>query len=806
MARADGAWARTFWTLVVLAAACAAARAGSGVWTTGGPRVMVTGGGPCASDITSVAIAPSTSSTIYSVCDGRVFRSTDSGTHWALANTGLPSVGRVLVDPRTPSTLYATESGWTAARIFKTVDGGGHWSVVYAGPTPVNASTLTIDPRTPSTLYVGSPEGVFRSTDAGTTWTVSSVGLEVREIQALAVDPVTPSTLYAASFTFNHPPYNSFYKSVDSGASWVGGPYGFGTNTAMTALVVDPATPSTLYAVLTGHQYDDEGGIAKSIDSGATWERTDAGLTETGYESVGQLLINPVRPSVLYAATGDGVFKSTDSAKSWTAANSGLDLAYLPDGRWPLALDPARPARLYAGLRAGALFRSTDAAATWTALGTRLSTLAVNAFAVDPGGFVVGGAAAAGAVLAGTPDGVYRSTDSGVTWTAANTGLPEARDIRALAIDPAAPSTLYAGAGYPSGGIFKSIDSGTTWTAASTGLPSVDWIESLAVDPATPSTLYAGGWWVFKSTDSGSTWATKARLDGDLVVSLAIDPATPSTLYAGTDSSGVFKSIDSGDTWLAARTGLPDYAYVPALAIDPASPTTLFAGSWNGLPDSGHLFKSTNGGDTWVAATTDARLAHARSLLFVAAKPGRPPTLYAGTEEGEVLSSTDSGQTWTSLGGGLPAASVDALAVGLSGNETTLYAGSVGAWQLGATVPRDLYTVVPCRVFDSRLGEGRPLGAGSTTSVPVAGRCGVPAGAAAVALNVTVTSPTGQGHLTLHADDTLLPGTSTVNYSPGQTRASNAVVGLGATGALDVFVGQQSGEAHVIVDVSGYFQ
>jgi hypothetical protein len=88
----------------------------------------------------------------------------------------------------------------------------------------------------------------------------------------------------------------------------------------------------------------------------------------------------------------------------------------------------------------------------------------------------------------------------------------------------------------------------------------------------------------------------------------------------------------------------------------------------------------------------------------------------------------------------------------------------------------------------------------------VANHCGVPPPATAAAVNVTVTAPTAPGHLTLFADDTTLPRTSTVNYSPGQTRASNAVVGLGATGALDVFVGQQSGEVQVIIDVSGYFQ
>jgi hypothetical protein len=58
----------------------------------------------------------------------------------------------------------------------------------------------------------------------------------------------------------------------------------------------------------------------------------------------------------------------------------------------------------------------------------------------------------------------------------------------------------------------------------------------------------------------------------------------------------------------------------------------------------------------------------------------------------------------------------------------------------------------------------------------------------------------------LYADDTLLPTTSTINYSAGQTRANSAVVGLGASGALKVFVGQQAGDVQVFIDMSGYFQ
>ena len=71
---------------------------------------------------------------------------------------------------------------------------------------------------------------------------------------------------------------------------------------------------------------------------------------------------------------------------------------------------------------------------------------------------------------------------------------------------------------------------------------------------------------------------------------------------------------------------------------------------------------------------------------------------------------------------------------------------------------------------------------------------------------MTVTQPTGLGHLRLFPADTAPPLTSSLNYGPGQTRANNVVVPLNGLGRLGVFVGQGAGSVHVIIDTSGYFQ
>ena len=90
----------------------------------------------------------------------------------------------------------------------------------------------------------------------------------------------------------------------------------------------------------------------------------------------------------------------------------------------------------------------------------------------------------------------------------------------------------------------------------------------------------------------------------------------------------------------------------------------------------------------------------------------------------------------------------------------------------------------------------------------ITGQCGVPASARSVSVNVTITQPTADGHLTAFASGASLPQTSLINFRAGQTRANNAILALGALGDATVFCGipSPSGAVHVILDVNGYYQ
>ena len=620
--------------LVVDISFSTAAYAGAGVWTSGGPYGGTTvalainpsnpttlyagtdGGGvfkstdsggtwtPASAGLTNLyvyafAINPANPATLYAgTLGGGIFRSTNSGGSWAAANRGLTnSYARALaINSTTPDILFAgTDDG-----VFKSTDSGNTWATANAGLTDLHVYAFAINPTNPATLFVGTlGGGVFKSTDSGSSWTPASAGLTNAHVGAFAINPSSPATLYAVTG-------DGVFKSTDSGGTWTPANAGL-TNlhgeSFVSAIAINPANPATLYAGTSG-------GIFKSTDSGGTWAAANAGLTNA---YVHAFAINPSNPSTLYSGTSGGVFKSTDSGGTWGAASAGMTNVSVLS----LAINPANPAKLYAGT-VGAIFKSSDSGGTWTAANAGMEGDSAYALAIDP--------ANPATLYAATGRGIFKSTDSGNTWAVASSGLTDSW-VTALAIDPKTPAVLFAGC-FPGpnapvgtiGGVFKSTDSGASWVASSTGLPDSS-VGALAFDPANPATLYVGtDLGVFKSTDSGGTWAAaNAGMTNKYVSALAINPVDPATLYAGT-FSGVFKSTDSGSTWAAANEGMTNLNVV-ALIINPANPATLYAGTWGGV------FKSTDSGSTW--ATANAGLPD-QFVQALALDPQGATTLFAG--------------------------------------------------------------------------------------------------------------------------------------------------------------------------------
>jgi hypothetical protein len=127
----------------------------------------------------------------------------------------------------------------------------------------------------------------------------------------------------------------------------------------------------------------------------------------------------------------------------------------------------------------------------------------------------------------------------------------------------------------------------------------------------------------------------------------------------------------------------------------------------------------------------------------------------------------------------------------------------------GASPAANFFTVTPCRLLDTRSSTGGgALSVNQSKTLSVLGLCGIPGTATSIVGNVTAVTPTGSGSLTLAPASAGVTGTSSVSFNAGNTRASQALIGLSGAGsrAFTIRNGLTSGVVDVIVDVTGYFQ
>jgi hypothetical protein len=201
----------------------------------------------------------------------------------------------------------------------------------------------------------------------------------VPKIAVLVIDPKSPSTLYAGVGFFASPGQgaeladgisSTVFKSTDSGSSWSALSLGdCSTTVAVSDIEIDPVSPSILYVGSSGC------GILKSTDGGLTWRGANKGFPFL--PGVSHLVVDPKSPLTVYAASGLGVYKSTDGGDNWRPTGLIGDFISLN----ALAIDPENPLTLYLGNSSNVL-KTTDGGDSWKAIG--LEGLAVYALAIDP--------------------------------------------------------------------------------------------------------------------------------------------------------------------------------------------------------------------------------------------------------------------------------------------------------------------------------------------------------------------------------------------------------------------------------------
>ncbi|MET0622577.1 MAG: SBBP repeat-containing protein, partial [Pyrinomonadaceae bacterium] len=332
------------------------ARAGSAAYrsTDGGASWGVSSAGLEASSVTDFAVAPSAPNVVYAATNLAVYRSTDGGASWqraGQANASSPNFTRsVVVDPANSAVVYAGTSG--GGGIYKSTDGGLTFEVKADGLVVPSVNSLAINPTTPTTLFAGTVFGIYRTLDGGQTWTEMRGGISpsvTPNVNEMVVVPSNPQVVFAATSN------RGLLKSTDGGTNWAPANNGittFGSQLSTRALVFDPSNTSTLYVAVNGFA----GVVFKSVDGGANWTNSSTGLSvtldgQTFTPGVTALLVDPASPSTVYAGTsGGGVFKSTDGGANWSPSSTGLANKTVQ----ALALRPGGPAAVLAGTIAGA--------------------------------------------------------------------------------------------------------------------------------------------------------------------------------------------------------------------------------------------------------------------------------------------------------------------------------------------------------------------------------------------------------------------------------------------------------------------
>lgn len=335
----------------------------------------------------------------------------------------------------------------------------------------------------------------------------------------------------------------------------------------------------------------------KTTDSASNWNNSNTGLPG----ELNAIAIAPSAPNTIYAGTQNGPFRSTDAGATWTKTpTTGLPTFLAPNA---IAVDPTNASIVYVGLVFDGVFKSTDGGNNWSTVNVPVNGGSVFTIVIDPANHAT--------VYVGSSRGVFKSTNSGSTWTPLNnfgpSGIPT---VRALAIDPTTPATIYAGTN-GNGGFFKSTDSGVNWTPMNTGLSggSFSVVNAVVIDAANPATIYAGhgfsgqGGGISKSINGGASWTqVNNGVPNTEITALVGDRTNSAKLYAATTTTGVLKTTNGGDSWTSANTGFWK-TDVHALVAHPADSTILYAGARGTDSQDGFVAKLNSTGSALLFST-----------------------------------------------------------------------------------------------------------------------------------------------------------------------------------------------------------
>jgi photosystem II stability/assembly factor-like uncharacterized protein len=464
----------------------------------------------------------------------------------------------------------------------------------FVGPTNIGGRVvdIAVDPIAADTLYIAAATGgVWKSTDRGAQFTSIWPTTNPQSMGALVITP--DGTLLAGtgeanpgggSITYGG---GGMFRSVDGGATWQR--VGLGTSGAIGRLIVDPANSQRIFAAVTGRLYNPGGqrGVYQSTDGGSTWRRVLAGDNST--TGAVDLAIDPGNSNRIFAAmwdhlrepdlrtyggVGSGVYRSTDGGTTWERLTNGLPASSPTIGRIGIAVAPSNPQRVFA-------------------------------IVIETGGLF---------------QGLYRSEDGGDSWA-------KLRDSSTLSgaqstygwwfgriwVDPADQNHVFGAGVY----LCESRDGGASFTGQFS--PHAD-DHAMTWDAKVPGRVYLGNdGGTYRSDVNGSNdqWTFAVSQPFTQFYSVDVSEQDTTRVVGGAQDNGVNRSY-GGAGWNTYIFGDGEEAL-----IDPVNQNDVY-----GCSQYGECSRSTNGGSSsidFTGATVSSRRNWFSPLQF---DPSNPAVLY----------------------------------------------------------------------------------------------------------------------------------------------------------------------------------
>jgi hypothetical protein len=422
--------------------------------------------------------------------------------------------------------------------------------------------------------------------------------------------------------------------ALNSGAPGGGdGPYGV-VSGRIAGIAADPTDANTIYIAAAG------GGVWKTTSGGGAWNSLSDNQATL---SMGAIAVAPSNHNVLYAGTGEannsadsnyglGILVSTDGGSTWTLETNGGKFNKMTVSK--IAVDPTNPSIAYAAM----------------------GNVGENA-----------------AFLSSEKTGIWKTTDGGTTWNNTTTAISTSDSFSDVAVDPAIPTTIYAAVGAYYGdtanGVYKSTNSGTSWTEL-TAFPHGSGVGrvGLAVAPSNSQVVYVAasnpstsGLAAMDRSDNGGSSVTLLSPpnflggQGWYDMALVVDPSSSAIVYAAgvvnynTGANGIIESTNSGANWTSINTD--DQGHAPhtdwhALAFDASG--HLLSGSdggiWRKDPDP-----NNSNGFLWTDINSNLNTIQ---FMGVAINPANPTTAAGGGSQDNGTEIYNGSSAWTETDGG----------------------------------------------------------------------------------------------------------------------------------------------------------